>query len=229
MASPIWLPTRYTGLRAASASWNTIARRDPRSSRRSCSVASSRLVPLYTTSPSMRARLGRSPRMAMDVTLFPEPDSPTMPRTSFSKTSKDTPSTALTTPSSVGKWTERSRTESTGSPAAVGDEVSFSRSTKGSTGRSPSVDGLWVKGVAEAVPEVVDGEDGEQDRQPREVDEVGRRGPDRAFGLGEHVPPRHRGRLDAEGEERERGLGDEGQAQHQGGVHGEVPDGVRTH
>ncbi|MDZ7702469.1 MAG: hypothetical protein U5J98_10665 [Halobacteriales archaeon] len=50
------------------------------------------------------------------VTDLPEPDSPTMPRMSFSRTVKETPSTALTWPSSVKKRVERSRTRSRSSP-----------------------------------------------------------------------------------------------------------------
>src|SRR5438105_1772073 len=139
----------------------------------------------------MRADLGSRPRMAIDVTLLPDPDSPTIPRTSFSKTSKETPSTAFTTPSSVGKWTVRSRTERTGSPDAGGDDGSFSRSAKGSTltRSSPSVDGLGVKGVAQSVAQIVDGQDGEQDGQAGEVDEIGGVGADRSLGLGQHVAP----------------------------------------
>src|SRR5205807_6504663 len=46
------------------------------------------------------------------VTLFPEPDSPTIPSTSPFASVKDTPSTAFTTPSSVRKETLRSFTSS---------------------------------------------------------------------------------------------------------------------
>src|SRR5579859_5616133 len=49
------------------------------------------------------------------VTLLPDPDSPTMPSVSPWATVNDTPSTALTTPSSVRKLTRRSRTSSSGS------------------------------------------------------------------------------------------------------------------
>ena len=48
--------------------------------------------------------------MASDVTDLPEPDSPTMPRVLPFSRLKVRPSTALTTPSSVGKWTLRSVT-----------------------------------------------------------------------------------------------------------------------
>jgi hypothetical protein len=50
--------------------------------------------------------------MASDVTVFPDPDSPTIPRLSFGRTSKLTPSTAFTSPSSVGNSTRRLRTVS---------------------------------------------------------------------------------------------------------------------
>src|SRR5215210_7779599 len=51
------------------------------------------------------------------VTLFPEPDSPTMPSTSPGETLNETPSTALTRPSSVRNDTCRFRTSSRGSSA----------------------------------------------------------------------------------------------------------------
>src|SRR5215472_13457077 len=68
------------------------------------------------TSPS-KVALGSTISRITDiiVTLLPEPDSPTMPSVSPSATVKDTPSTALTTPSSVRKLTLRLRTSSSGS------------------------------------------------------------------------------------------------------------------
>ena len=44
-----------------------------------------------------------SPMIVRQVTLFPEPDSPTMPSVSPRSRVNETPSTALTTPSSVWK------------------------------------------------------------------------------------------------------------------------------
>ena len=62
-------------------------------------------------SPVMVVRFGSCrPRMASEVTLLPEPDSPTMPRVRPRSTANDTPSTARTTPSSVSNRTRRSRT-----------------------------------------------------------------------------------------------------------------------
>src|SRR3954447_26320656 len=52
------------------------------------------------------------------ATVLPEPDSPTMPRTSPSAIENDTPSTARTRPLSVLKETLRSRTSSNGSGMA---------------------------------------------------------------------------------------------------------------
>src|ERR1700692_4533502 len=46
----------------------------------------------------------------MAVTLLPEPDSPTMPRTFARSRSNETPSTARTVPSTVAKCTLRSST-----------------------------------------------------------------------------------------------------------------------
>ena len=53
--------------------------------------------------------------IAIEVTDLPEPDSPTMPSTSPGRSANDTPRTACTTPSSVGKRTLRSSTSSTAS------------------------------------------------------------------------------------------------------------------
>src|SRR5438477_5092563 len=55
------------------------------------------------------------PITVSELTDFPDPDSPTIPRVSPGWTEYETPSTALTRPSSVGKWTRRSLTSSSGS------------------------------------------------------------------------------------------------------------------
>ncbi len=62
-----------------------------------------------TADPRRRARAAGS---ACAVTDLPEPDSPTMPTVSPAATSKDTPRTAWTSPSSVGNVTRRSSTDS---------------------------------------------------------------------------------------------------------------------
>src|SRR3954454_19073926 len=64
--------------------------------------------------PSMMRPGGSiSPSSERPVTVFPEPDSPTIPSTSPRPTANDTPSTAFTTPARVKKWTFRSSTERT--------------------------------------------------------------------------------------------------------------------
>src|SRR5918911_1097110 len=72
--------------------------------------------PSKRTAPEIRARGWRvSPITVRLDTLLPEPDSPTMPSAWPRSTVYETPSTAFTRPSSVSKWTFRSRTTSSGS------------------------------------------------------------------------------------------------------------------
>src|SRR5437764_7109082 len=66
------------------------------------------------------------------VTLLPDPDSPTMPRVLPRSTVNDSPSTALTTPSSVGKWMRRSRTSRKADGGAAGAGCGSSAATSGS-------------------------------------------------------------------------------------------------
>src|SRR2546421_7708178 len=83
----------------------------PRIERSSLSLAVRRSRPSKITSPEMRAFFCRvSPITVRLETLLPEPDSPTMPSALPRWTSYETPSTAFTMPSSVSKWTVRSRT-----------------------------------------------------------------------------------------------------------------------
>src|SRR3954471_6911857 len=91
----------------------------PRTERRSLSLALRRSRPSNITSPEMRAFRCRVRPMTVRLeTLLPEPDSPTIPSAWPRATSYDTPSTAFTTPSSVSKWTVRSRTLRSGSGIA---------------------------------------------------------------------------------------------------------------
>ena len=70
-----------------------------------------KFTPLKSASPLVIVFfLAFSPMIVRQVTLLPEPDSPTMPSVLPFSTWKLTPSTALTTPSSVRKWVLRSRT-----------------------------------------------------------------------------------------------------------------------
>ena len=56
------------------------------------------------------AGFGSRPRIASDVTLLPQPDSPTIPIVSCGARSNDTPLTAWTRPEEDANSTRRSRT-----------------------------------------------------------------------------------------------------------------------
>ncbi len=82
MISAIWSPTLYTGFSAVSASWKIIAMRAPRIG---CICWLGNPIswrPRNLTEPVTIARFDSSPRMAIELTLLPEPDSPTMPSVS---------------------------------------------------------------------------------------------------------------------------------------------------
>src|SRR6202167_2926144 len=79
--------------------------------------------PSKSTLPEIETLASRTkPSIEYIATLLPEPDSPTMPSTSFAPTSKDSPSTAWTMPWRVEKETERSRTLSTASVVGVSSD-----------------------------------------------------------------------------------------------------------
>src|SRR2546423_7019066 len=137
MASPSWNPIFSTGFSDVIGSWKMIAIWLPRTRRRSFFESFRRSRPWNIASPLMilPGGCGIRPRIDIVLTLLPEPDSPTIPSVSPGYTSYVTPSTAWTTPSSVVKWTARSRIERTGSgtyaalggvegvPESVADEV----------------------------------------------------------------------------------------------------------
>ena len=92
-----------------SGSWKIIEIPFPRTPRSSSSSISSRFSPRKEALPLITAFSARvSPRMVMFATLLPHPDSPTMPSVRPGWTSKEAPSTAFTTPSSVSNRTRRS-------------------------------------------------------------------------------------------------------------------------
>ena len=119
--SVIWRPIRFTGLRAVIGSWKIMLIWAPQTWRSWAgasvviSWSANRTVPLRTTS-----RTGSRPMMDRERTVFPEPDSPTMPRVSPRSTVNETPSTAWTVPRPVRKAVWRSSTTSRG-PVSVVD------------------------------------------------------------------------------------------------------------
>ena len=112
--SAICRPTRKDGFSDVIGSWNTNAISRPRILRISRDDAFSRSVPLKRAVPSIFALAGKRPRRLIRLTLFPQPDSPTMPSTSRSARSNERLSTACTTPSSVSKRTLSASTAKSG-------------------------------------------------------------------------------------------------------------------
>ena len=101
--STIWLPTLKTGDRDVIGFWKIMDMSFPLNSSSSFWLSLRTSVPLKSMDPPtiFPVLAGRRWMMELDVTLLPEPDSPTMPRISPFSTSKLTPSTALLTPPEV--------------------------------------------------------------------------------------------------------------------------------
>src|SRR5580765_8364549 len=104
-------PIVLTGFSDVIGSWKIIAISSPRIERNWREFILSRSLPFQRACPEVIvfARALR-PMIVRQVTLLPEPDSPTMPSVLPFSTWKLTPSTALTTPSSVRKCVRRSLT-----------------------------------------------------------------------------------------------------------------------
>src|SRR6185369_1150328 len=183
-----WNATVNDGLRLVIGSWKIIAISPPRRSRRSRPLIACRSRPAKARR-SARTRPGSSmrPRTASAVTLFPEPDSPTMPTTSPASTEKLTSSTATSAASPTGKSTVSPRTSRRLGSAFTALPLQ-----------------LRVESVAQAITGEVERQHGDEDRQagkrhdpPCALDELER--------ARQHRAPFGRRRLRAETEEAERG------------------------
>src|SRR6267143_1133739 len=204
-----------TGLREVIGSWKTMAIRAPRTRR----MASGSLASRSSSSKRMRPAAtrpggGTSRMMDSEVTLFPQPLSPTSPSTSPLSIEKLTPSTARRTPSSVWKWVSRPSTVRRAGTLAV--RLTW-RVTLHLQAR--------IKGIAQPVAEEIDGKHGQHDGEPGEGGEPP--------GGGEVVPPirQHpapggRGRLDPEPEEGEGRLVDDHERQLERGHHDDRGQGI---
>ena len=148
-----------TGFSDVIGSWKIIEMRRPRRSRNSSGWSSSRSTPSKSTLPpaTWPAGLGRRPMIAREVTLLPQPDSPTTPTVSWAWTSKVTPRTAWTRPDEDENSTSRSRTERRGASLAV--RPATDRPSPRSSSLEPRVEGL-----AQAVAQQVEAEDRDDDR-----------------------------------------------------------------
>src|ERR1041385_6250942 len=110
-ASRSWRPMVCTGFSEVIGSWKIIEIRLPRYRRSSSFGIESRSSPSNTASPLMSIlRPEFRPMIVRQVTLLPEPDSPTIASVLPFSTENDTPSTARTMPSSVWKCVRRSLT-----------------------------------------------------------------------------------------------------------------------
>ena len=110
-----WLSIVTSGSRRVIGSWKMRPSSGPRIDRSSASSSPSRFWPRRTTSPLVAAPSGRRPMIARPSVDLPDPDSPTRPRVSPARISREMPSTARTGRSSVPYQTWRSRTDRTGS------------------------------------------------------------------------------------------------------------------
>ena len=77
-ASAICAPTRMVGFSDRAGSWNTIATSAPRCSRRRSSDRPISWVPWNRAEPVTVALGGSRPMTARQLTVLPDPDSPTM-------------------------------------------------------------------------------------------------------------------------------------------------------
>src|SRR5215469_156227 len=109
--SPICQPTLYSGCRLVSGSWKITAMSLPRIFCSSRGSRPTRFTPSKTALPVI-CPPGVSPSSDWVSTVLPDPDSPTIPSVRPRSTVNDTPRTACTTPSAVGKLTRRSVTSS---------------------------------------------------------------------------------------------------------------------
>src|SRR5437868_4443787 len=110
----------------------------------------------------MADRFRLRPMIVRQVTLLPEPDSPTMPRVWPLSTLNETPSTARTTPSSVLKYVFRSLTSSS-AISRSSDAEKRARAAPGVLQGGPSLakPNTWVDHRVQQVDQQVERDDAE--------------------------------------------------------------------
>src|ERR1035437_1035790 len=114
IASINWSPMVKAGFSDVIGSWKIIAIRSPRKARMAAAGNCTRSAPSNLIEPpAMRPwPLGNKPMIDSDVTLLPQPDSPTIPSVRPDSTEKLMPSTAVNSPPSTLKQVVKSRTSS---------------------------------------------------------------------------------------------------------------------
>src|SRR5207248_11382961 len=225
-ASRIWRPTVSTGFSDVIGSWKIIAISRPRIRRSSLSESCSRSRPSKCAVPlATRPARGRIPSSASEVTLLPQPDSPTMPSVSPAAMSNEIPLTACTVPRCVQKRTRRFSTESKGSdirPDLFAERLDLRPPPEA----DPAAE-LRVERLTEAVADQVEAERRDHDRDPRD-DREPRRDLEVLVRVRQHrAPLRPRRILVAETEEREAGHVDDRRRERQRALHDHGRDRIR--
>src|SRR5499433_1998222 len=240
-----------TGLSEVMGSWNTMAMRAPRTWRMASASLASRSSPSRSTWPAaIRPGGGTRRMMESDVTLLPQPLSPTRPSTSPRSMAKLMPSTARSTPWLVANCVSSPSTERSGAISAL---TTFHprpnpQGERGSPVPSPlagAKDGVMgtqvggtahgryaldleprIERVAEPVAEEIHRERRQHDGEAREGGEPPR-GRGVVAAVGEHPAPGRCVRLDAQAQERQRRLVDDHEGQLQRGHHDDGRERVR--
>src|SRR6266508_2180267 len=127
-----------------------------------------------------------------EVTLLPQPDSPTKPRVLPSPISKLTPSMARTSPSGVKKEVCRSLTWS--KSGMMGAALVLSRSAS-----TDPAQHARVENVADSISHSIKSQDCQHDEQPRKDRHNGMQAQVRPAGA-QHAAPGWQGRIDSEAE-----------------------------
>src|SRR5436190_17142144 len=193
-----------TGFSDVIGSWKIIEIASPRILRISASGSASRSRPSNSTRPSTVRPGGDAikRRIDSDVTLLPQPDSPTMQSVSPRPTENETPSTARTTPSRVKKYVfSRSTTSNAGADSTASLIASHAP-------REPR-----IERIAHAVAEQIHGEHRNGEKDAGKNDQIaGDLNEATTFGH-DVAPARNIGRR-AGADEREDCLGDHRRAAH---------------
>src|SRR5215813_370521 len=131
----------------------------PRTSRICSSERASRSRPSNSSLPATMRPGGdaMSLRMESEVTLLPQPDSPTTASVSPTDTENETPSTARTTPSRVKKCVCKSSISSSGLGLAIGLHVASK---------------AGIERIAHAVAQEIDRQDGQRQKNAGKEDQI---------------------------------------------------------
>src|SRR5919205_274803 len=161
-----WRPIVSTGFRLVIGSWKIIAICRPRTRRRARWLKPRRSRPSKRAVPERtRPARGRRPSSASAVTLFPQPDSPTMPSVSPGPISKEIPFTACTVPPPVQKWTRRSSTLKRASSGTAEDAPAEEPERLPLAEPAHAAAELRVERLTQAVADQVEAEHGDGDRE----------------------------------------------------------------